>query len=175
MISRATKGKVTNRVARIMPGTAKMIWMPCASSQPPNAVCAPNNKTNIKPATTGDTENGKSSSVVSNCLPRKSKRVKSHAIATPKTALTGTTIAAVIRVNLIADKASVSESEARYSRQPPFKASANTAVSGMTSITARNSSAMPISSHCSGRGSVIFGLVFMLSLRRVCPKPIGRY
>ncbi|WP_308475335.1 lyase family protein, partial [Neisseria gonorrhoeae] len=44
-------------------------------------VSAPNNKTNIKPATTGDTENGKSSRVVSNCLPRKSKRINSHAIA----------------------------------------------------------------------------------------------
>ena len=123
MISRATKGKVTNKVAKIMPGMAKIICMPCASSQPPNAVCAPNNKTNIKPATTGDTENGKSSRVVSNCLPRKSKRVSSHAIATPKTALTGTTISAVISVNLMADHASGSVRDCRYKSQPPFKAS----------------------------------------------------
>ena len=104
--SRATNGKVTNKVAKMMPGTAKITWKPMDSNQPPNKLLLPNSSTNIKPATTGDTENGKSSKVVSNCLPRKSKRVSSHAMQMPKTALMGTTTAAVIKVNLIADKAS---------------------------------------------------------------------
>src|SRR6218665_2488260 len=40
--SRAMNGKVTNKVASTMPGTAKMIVMPCACNQGPNQPCAPN-------------------------------------------------------------------------------------------------------------------------------------
>ena len=43
--SRATKGSVTNSVARAMPGTAKMILMPCAASQAPKRPCNPKSST----------------------------------------------------------------------------------------------------------------------------------
>ena len=39
--SRATKGAVTNRLASMMPGTANMILMSCASSHGPSRPCAP--------------------------------------------------------------------------------------------------------------------------------------
>ena len=43
--SRATNGKVTKMVASTMPGTAKMISMPCALSQGPSTLPAPNSST----------------------------------------------------------------------------------------------------------------------------------
>ena len=92
---------------------AKIICTPRASSQPPNAVCAPNSITNISPATTGDTEKGRSSRVVNSCLPRKSKRVSSQAMAMPSTALTGTTMAAAISVRRMAARASGLVSDSR--------------------------------------------------------------
>ena len=88
--SRATNGNVTNIVASTMPGTAKMILMSCSNSHGPNQPCLPKSWTKISPATTGDTANGKSMSVVSRRLPRKSNRVIAHAAAMPKTALAGT-------------------------------------------------------------------------------------
>ena len=63
--SRATKGKVTKMVARTIPGTAKMILRPWASSQGPKKPCSPKSTTNISPATTGETENGRSMKVIS--------------------------------------------------------------------------------------------------------------
>ena len=35
IVSRTTKGRDTNIVARIMPGTEKMIWIPCSASHSP--------------------------------------------------------------------------------------------------------------------------------------------
>ena len=39
--SRATNGNVMNAVARIKPGVAKMIWMPCPPNHAPMIVCGP--------------------------------------------------------------------------------------------------------------------------------------
>ena len=79
--SRATNGKVTNRLARMMPGTAYTILMSCACNQPPNQPCVPNSSTKTSPATTGDTENGRSISVIRNCLPRNWNLVMAQAAA----------------------------------------------------------------------------------------------
>ena len=81
-------------VASTMPGTAKMILMSCAGSHGPNQPCAPNSSTKIRPATTGDTENGRSMRVISSCLPRKSNLAMAQAAATPNTRFSGTAIAA---------------------------------------------------------------------------------
>ena len=35
IVSRTTKGSDTNIVARIMPGTEKMIWIPCSANHWP--------------------------------------------------------------------------------------------------------------------------------------------
>ncbi len=98
--SRATNGKVTKMVASTIPGTAKMILMLCAISQPPNHPCAPNISTKIMPEITGETANGRSISVVSRFLPRKSNCAIAHDAARPKTMLSGTAIAAVSSVKL---------------------------------------------------------------------------
>ena len=58
------------------------------------------------PEMTGETANGKSIRVVSRFLPRNSKRVIAHDAASPKTRLSGTAIAAVNSVSLIALRAS---------------------------------------------------------------------
>ena len=43
--SRATYGKVTNMVASMMPGSAKMMLMSCSCSHTPNQPCSPNSST----------------------------------------------------------------------------------------------------------------------------------
>ena len=100
------KGKVTKTVAKMIPGTAKIILMSCACNHGPNQPWAPNIKTYINPATTGETENGKSTRVVRNALPLNSYLAIAQAAAIPNTKLSGTAIAAVSRVNRIADHAS---------------------------------------------------------------------
>src|SRR5215470_9926070 len=106
-------GKVTNKVAMITPGTAKMILMSCCASQGPNTPCNPNSRTNTMPTMTGDTENGTSMSVISRFLPVKLNLVIAHAAATPNTVLIGTTISAVSNVSRIAACASGSLSAAQ--------------------------------------------------------------
>ena len=107
--SRATNGKVTKVVARMMPGTAKMMWMSCASSQGPRMPRAPSSSTNTRPEITGDTENGRSISVISALLPGKRYFEISHEAVTPKTTFSGTETSAVNTVSRIAARVSGSE------------------------------------------------------------------
>ena len=67
---------------------------------------------------TGDTENGRSISVIRNCLPRKSNFAIAQAAATPKIVLTGTTIAAVVSVRRIAASVSGVCNASRYTASP---------------------------------------------------------
>ncbi|EDT00984.1 hypothetical protein BamIOP4010DRAFT_5510 [Burkholderia ambifaria IOP40-10] len=62
---------------------------------------------------TGDTENGRSISVVSNALPRNSNFAIAHDAHTPNTRFSGTAITATVSVSLIADHASGSASDSR--------------------------------------------------------------
>ena len=96
-----------------MPGVAKMILISCSISQLPNQPSAPNNKTNIKPEITGETENGKSIKVVNRLLPLKSKRVTAQAAARPKIVFNGTVTNAVNSVSLRAAKVSGSDKAAQ--------------------------------------------------------------
>ena len=90
----------------MIPGTANTMRMPCAANQGPNHPCNPNSKMNTMPEMTGDTEKGRSISVISKLLPWNSNLVIAQAEATPKTRLSGTAIAAVSNVNSIAANAS---------------------------------------------------------------------
>ena len=94
-----------------------------AISQAPKNPCEPKSSTKQRPATTGDTENGRSISVIRNALPRKSNLAIAQAAAMPKTALSGTATAAVIRVSRIADTASWVKSVARAADTPSCVAS----------------------------------------------------
>src|SRR6478736_2702028 len=104
--SRATNGKVTKVVAMMIPGTAKMILMSCSESQGPNQPRAPNNKTKIRPEITGETLNGKSTTVISTLLPQKSYLETSQAAAIPNKTLSGTAMPAVSNVSRMASSVS---------------------------------------------------------------------
>src|SRR5690606_40450443 len=90
----------------------------------------PNSRTKQRPATTGETENGRSIRVIRKALPRKSNLAIAQAAAMPKTALRGTAIAAVMRVRRIAETASGLASVAAAARQPSRSASVKTATGG---------------------------------------------
>jgi len=128
--------------------------MSCACSHEPNQPCAPNTSTNTRPATTGDTENGRSISEISTCLPRNSNLAMAQAATTPNTRFNGTAMAATSSVSRIADHASGSTSAATYVCQPLRSASMNTIASGITRNSARNASTRPSSSQRTARGSV---------------------
>ena len=68
--SRATKGKVTNVVARTMPGHREDdLACRARASHGPSSPCAPNSSTKISPEMTGETLKGRSMSVMSRLLP----------------------------------------------------------------------------------------------------------
>ena len=82
------------------------------SSRPPRPSrgsrkpCSPKSTTNINPATTGETEKGKSISVTKRLLPGKENFAIDQAAARPKTRLAGTAMAATIKVSFTAAMAS---------------------------------------------------------------------
>src|SRR3954471_15401707 len=124
--SRATSGNVTKVVAMTIPGTAKMILMSCSESHGPNQPRAPNNKTKIKPEITGETLNGRSTTVISRLLPQKSYLEINQAAAMPNTTLSGTAMPAVSRVSRMASMVSSCANAAKYLPAPLEKADANT-------------------------------------------------
>jgi hypothetical protein len=71
-------------------------------AQSPKMPLRPSSSTKTRPATTGDTEKGRSISEVSRARPRKWNFVVAQAAATPKTMLSGTTMAATSRVRPMA-------------------------------------------------------------------------
>ena len=164
--SRTTKGKVMNKVASTMPGRANRMRMSHSRSQSANQPEAPNSNTRHKPATTGDTANGRSISASSTRLPRKAKRVIVHAVSMPKKALTGITMAATVRLSSSAASASGSAIAAHHSENPLPKAEASTTSSGSTTSSAIIRTASPIrprrtqaGSRCSGDISLLLASV----------------
>src|SRR6185437_15881277 len=107
------------------------------------------------PEITGDTENGRSIRVVKDALPLNSNLATAQAAATPKTRLSGTAMAATSSVSLIAATPSRSLSALRNTAGPLANACVNTATSGSSRITARNSTAMPISVHLTAGLSLV--------------------
>ena len=100
-------------VAMTIPGSAKMILRSWSRSHSPNQPCRPKTSTKISPAITGLTENGRSISVRSRFLPRKSNLAIAHAAAMPNAQFSGTEIAAATSVRRIAASASGSTIAAR--------------------------------------------------------------
>src|SRR4249919_1168085 len=144
--SRTTNGKVMNKVASTMPGRANRMRTFQVSSRPANQPWVVlNNSTRHRPATTGDTANGRSISDSSNFLKRNSKRVTAHAISVPKTALTGITIAAVNKVSRSAERASGSRRAAHHALKPSPNAAPSTISSGSTTRPSMISTASTIS------------------------------
>src|SRR3954451_19242853 len=128
--SRATNGRVTNRVAMIIPGTEKMILIPCSTIQGPNTPRGLKRRINTRPAITGDTAKGSSIRDKRTCFPLKRNFVTSHAATIPNIVFNGTTITATRSVSLIADSASLSVIAARYTSTPCSNALIKIAISG---------------------------------------------
>src|SRR3954465_14374580 len=152
--ARATNGKVTKVVASAMPGTANSTWMSCACIEGPKNPWAPNSSTNTRPEITGLTENGRSTSEISNVLPRNSNLVIAHAAIKPNTRLRVTEIAATVSVSRIAESASGSVSAEKYAPTPFENACANTTTSGSTTKTLRKVTAIAMMMARTSQGSV---------------------
>src|SRR5215203_3383420 len=105
-------------------------------SHEPNHPWAPNRRTQTRPETTGDTENGSSMKAISGALPGNWNLDIAQAAATPKMVFSGTDIAATSNVSLIAERASGSVTAAAHAPAPALKASLITAQSGRSSISA---------------------------------------
>ena len=101
---------------------------------------------------TGETEKGRSISVIRKALPLNSNLAIAQAAATPKTRLSGTEIAATRSVRRIADSVSGSASAAPNGPKPSSSALAKTSTSGSTRNSARKPKASAISTNfASGR------------------------
>src|SRR5690606_15202523 len=98
---------------------------------------------------------GRSISVIRNDLPLNSNLAMAQAAATPKMQLSGTAMAATIRVRRTASSASGSVTASRATPQPRLNASLNTATSGRKSTSSRKPSATAISAQrASGRSAM---------------------
>ena len=99
MVSRTTNGSDTNIVARIMPGTEKMIWIPCSANHwPTQPSTRPYTSRSARPTTTGETAKGRSTIALSRARPRKRWRTMASAHRIPKTVLSGTATATITKV-----------------------------------------------------------------------------
>src|SRR5262245_25479208 len=152
--SRAMNGNVTNVVARMMPGNAKMMSMRVSpNTSGPTKPYAPKISTKIKPAMTGDTENGRSMSEFSTALPGKRNREIDQAAARPNVRLKATAQTAAISVSFKAWIASGCCMASTTTPMPSAKPCVNTFASGPTTITPRNSTANAISGTRTYQGS----------------------
>src|SRR5688572_1276576 len=109
----------------------------------------------MMPATTGDTANGRSISVISRFFPGNRYLEINHAAETPNTMLSGTAIAAVSSVRRIADSVSGSPSFAKYGPTPFANASRKTERIGSATNSPRNARVNPMSRNRTGLDSVI--------------------
>src|SRR6266446_4640422 len=108
----------------------------------------------MRPATTGETENGRSISAVSNVRPGKRKREMLQAAAMPKTRFVTTAIGATVIVRRIAASVSSSAVSVRqYAPKPRPNASTKTSTSGITIRTPTTPSAAATSVMRTQRGS----------------------
>ena len=105
------------------------------------------------PEMTGDTANGRSISVVSRFLPRKSNLAMAQPAQTPNTRFNGTAIAAASSVSFSAAIASGCVIASVYAPHPCENASEKTSVSGRTRKSARNASTTAVSVQRSQTGS----------------------
>ncbi|MNM67463.1 hypothetical protein D3C81_789990 [compost metagenome] len=167
--SRAMNGNVTNTVASTMPGMANTMRGNCSSVSPSTGRCTrrpssmngqnqpsrPNNRMNTSPATTGDTENGRSIKVTNQRFPGKLCLLTTQAAATPKTRFNGTTMAVTMSVSFTADNASGSLIATQNACTPPRKASTKTSSNGSSRNDSRKPSAPSINSTCTQRGSLV--------------------
>ena len=113
-----TNGTVTKMLASTMPGRPKMILKPRSFSTKPSAPAEPHNRISATPTTTGDTANGRSMTACNALLPRNLLRANTSAVGTPKSTLSGTTIATTSTDNCSAEIAAGVEIDAKNSPKP---------------------------------------------------------
>jgi len=108
----------------------------------------------MSPEITGDTENGRSMSVIRKLFPLKSNLAMAQAAATPNTRFRGTLIPAAMRVSLIAARASGSLIAAKYAPTPFSRAWEKTEAKGTTRNSPRKAKTIPVNTQRTGAGSV---------------------
>src|SRR5262245_24772702 len=120
----------------------------------PRYPCRPKIKTNINPATTGDTANGKSIIAVSKVRPGKSKREMAHAAVRPKRTFAANAMGTTVMVRRI--ECCVSGSPMRflqYTPAPWLNATAKTLTTGTTNSNTTTTNAKSVSPYRSHAGS----------------------
>src|SRR6266480_1974220 len=170
--SRATNGTVTNSVASTMPGTAKMILIPCAASHGPSHPWSPNSSTRTRPEITGETARGRSMSETRTLRPGNWNLASAHAAATPNARFSGTAMAAVTRVSVMASRAVGSPRLSRYTPSPLRNASVNTARSGANRNAPRKPSERAISPRLTHAGSVTISARLPVAATAPPPEPV---
>ena len=86
-------------VASTIPGNAKMIRIPPASNHRPSHPCGPKRTMNMKPATTGESENGRSRIPLKRSFPKNLWRARTSAMITPKNVFNTTAATVMPRVS----------------------------------------------------------------------------
>src|SRR5690242_18119750 len=109
----------------------------------------------MRPAITGDTENGRSINVISTVLPRNSYLAIAQAAATPKATLAGTAVAATTKVSRIAANPSGSAMPATNAPAPLRNASVKTTATGNARKTVTNTSAIAMRITRAALGSAV--------------------
>ena len=122
----------------------EMILMSCRRQPGAEQALQPNSRTKTSPATTGDTENGRSISVISRFLPRKSNLAMDQAAATPKTVFSGTQMAAVSSQLDRRDRVRFADRSCSRRRRPSLNASTKTTTSGSTKRPRGTASAIAV-------------------------------
>ena len=97
--SRTTKGRHTKMVARIIPGSAKMTWMPASDAYWPSQSFGPQTRMMQRPTTTGDRASGRSMSALTKERAGTRRRTRMRAARTPKIVFSGTTMTVMSTVS----------------------------------------------------------------------------
>src|SRR5262245_43050288 len=120
----------------------------------PRYPCRPKISTNINPATTGDTANGRSISAVNKVRPGNAKREIAQAAVRPKITFATNAIGTTVSVRMIECRVSGSSSRFfQYTPAPSLNATAKTLTTGMTIRTPTTARANRVRLHRSHTGS----------------------
>jgi hypothetical protein len=134
-------------VAKRIPGSANTTFIPSASVSGVSQPVLPNKRINMKPAITGDTAKGISTSPLRMRLPQKLSRTNTHAMQRPNSVLMTVAPTAIIKVSLSEFIASGEVIAVANAPKPSPSAPQPIAIKGATSKPAAYSTTTEISAH----------------------------
>ena len=124
------EGREMKIVANRIPGNAKTTLIPNASVMAVSQPVLPNNRINMKPAMTGETANGMSTSPLRIRRPQNLSRTSTHAMQRPNTVLIAVAPTAIIKVSLSELTAASDDSSRTTAPKPSASAPQKIASSG---------------------------------------------